>query len=163
MMGFTTAVNDLRATVGGLTSRIALAAIFGVSASLVIVVTLWFLGDALSTLLAEQGFRRSAAAGLTGGAGLLLAAILGLAAKLAMRPHAPTVPAAAAPAARVRPSTGNVVNDLALEIGAIAAEQMGSTVRSHPYGTMGASLAAGLALGAMPELRKALFDLAAKR
>jgi hypothetical protein len=159
MIGFTAAVSDLKATVGGLTSRILLAAAFGVAALLATVVTLWFLGDALLSLFEEHGFTHAAAAALTGLAGLLLAAVLGVAAKLAMRPHAPAVPAAT-PAPRPRPSTGNVVNDLALEIGAIAAEQMGSTVRSHPYGTMGTALAAGLALGAMPELRKALFDLA---
>jgi hypothetical protein len=158
VIGFTTAVSDLRATVGGLTTRIALAAAFGVSALLVIVVTLWFLGDALLALLEEQGFRRSAAAGITGVVGLLVAAMLGLAAKLSMRPRAPkvqVVPVTAPPP----PSTGSVVNDLALELGSFAAQQVGATVRSHPYGTMGAALVAGLALGGIPELRKALLEL----
>jgi hypothetical protein len=159
VIGFTTAVSDLKATVGGLTTRIALAAAFGVSALLVIVVTLWFLGDALLALLQEQGFRRSAAAGLTGIVGLLVAAILGLAAKLSMRPRAPTVQVLAVTAPPLKPSTGSVVNDLALELGSFAAQQVGATVRSHPYGTMGAALVAGLALGGIPELRKALLEL----
>ena len=159
MIGFTTVVNDLRATVGGLTARIALASVFGLSALLVVVVTLWFLGDALSSLLRENGFRPSAAAGLTGLAGLVLAAALGLAAKIALRPRVATVPVAA-PGPPPRPTTGNVVNDFALELGSLAATQVGTTVRSHPYGTMGTALVAGLALGAMPELRKALLELA---
>jgi len=157
VIGFTTAVSDLKATVGGLTTRIALAAAFGISALLVIVVTVWFLGDALLGLLEEQGFRHSAAAGLTGIAGLIVAGFLGLSAKLAMRPRAPTIPVAAP--VSPRPSTGNVVNDIALELGSLAAAQAGATVRSHPYGTMGTALVAGLALGGMPELRKALLEL----
>jgi hypothetical protein len=159
VIAFTTAVSDLKATVGGLTARIALAATFGVSALLVIVVTLWFLGDALAALLEEQGFRRSAAAGLTGIVGLLVAAMLGLAAKLSMRPPAPTVQVVAVTTPPLKPSTGSVVNDLALELGSLAAQQVGTTVRSHPYGTMGAALVAGLALGGIPELRKALLEL----
>lgn len=159
MIGFTTAVSDLKATVDGLTTRIALAAAFGASALLVIVVTMWFLGDALLTLLEEQGFRRSAAAGLTGLAGLVVAGILGLLAKRSLRPRAAAVATVSVPAPPPRPSSGSVVNDLALELGSYAAEQVGSSVRSHPYGTMGTALAAGLALGAIPELRKALLEL----
>ncbi|HZK88775.1 MAG TPA: hypothetical protein VFC56_01380 [Stellaceae bacterium] len=158
MIGFTSAAADLKATVSGLTTRIVLATAFGAAALLVILVTLWFLGDALLTLLQEHGFRRSAAAGLTGIAGLVLAAILGVLAKISMRPRARTLPAASLPL-QPRTSTGSVMNDLAVGLGGYAAEQVGSTVRAHPYRTMGTALAAGLALGAIPELRKALFDL----
>jgi hypothetical protein len=163
MLGFTKSVDDIKATVSSFTTRIAIAAALGVAALLVLIITLWFLGDALLALLSEHGFRRSAAAGLTGVAGLILIGMLGIAAKLAMRPRKPTVPVPAAAPSSARPSTGNVVNDLALEFGSLAAEQVGSTVRTHPYTTMGTALAAGVALGAIPELRRAVFSIASKR
>ncbi|MBV9553022.1 MAG: hypothetical protein JO032_09550 [Alphaproteobacteria bacterium] len=161
MLGFTKSVGDIKATVSSFTTRIAIAAGLGVAALLVVIVTLWFLGDALLSLLQEHGFRRSAAAALTGAAGLILVGVLAISAKLAMRPRTPAVPAAPPPA--LRPSTGSVVNDLALGFGGYAAEQLGTTVRTHPYSTIGSALAAGLALGAIPELRKAIFSMTHKR
>jgi hypothetical protein len=159
VIGFTRAVADMKATAGGLATRIALASAFGAAALLVVLVTLWFFGDALLALLEEHGFRRSAAAALTGVAGLVLTAILGLLAKMSMRQRLRTVPVVA-PHLQPAPPTGSVLNDLAVGLGGYAAEQVGATVRAHPYRTMGTALAAGLALGAIPELRKTLFDLA---
>ena len=126
----------------------------GAAALIVFAVTLWFLGDALLLLLEEKGFTPSAAAGLAGVAGLVLAALLGLLAKAATRPRRrPALPAAAT-------AGGNgVANGIAADLGALAAQQIVSTTRAHPYGTVGAALAAGLAVGAVPELRKSLMGL----
>jgi hypothetical protein len=52
-----------------------------------------------------------------------------------------------------------VANGIAADLGALAAQQIVSTTRAHPYGTVGAALAAGLAVGAVPELRKSLMGL----
>jgi hypothetical protein len=142
--------------VSSLPARIGLAAAAGIIALIVLGTTLWFLGDALMLLLEEKGFRPSGAAGLTGVAGLVLVLLLGLAAKLAMRsPRRRAVGAATAPA----PAVNGVANGIAADLGALAAQQIVKTTRAHPYSTMGAALAAGLAVGAVPELRKSLIGL----
>ena len=137
-----------------LPTRLGFAAGAGVVALIVFGATLWFLGDALLLLLEEHGFMPPAAAGLTGVAGLVLTGVLGFCAKWAMRPPRrrpePTVAAA----------RGNgVTNGIAADLGALAAQQIVNTTREHPYGTVGAALAAGLAVGAIPELRKAALGL----
>jgi hypothetical protein len=142
--------------VTSLSTRIGLAAATGLSALVVIATTTWFLGYALFLLLGEKGFTPSAAAGLTGIAGLLLAALIGLLARVLLRPHRrATVSATAAPA----PGINGVANGIAADLGALAAQQILNTTREHPYGTVVAALAAGLAVGAIPELRKALTGL----
>jgi hypothetical protein len=141
--------------VSALPTRLAFAAGAGVIALIVFGATLWFLGDALMLLLEEHAFRPSAAAGLSGLAGLVLVAALGIGAKLAMRPprRRAAAPAAAAPRAN------GVTNGIAADLGALAAQQIVNATREHPYGTVGAALAAGLAMGAIPELRKAALGL----
>jgi hypothetical protein len=142
--------------VSSLPTRIGLAAAAGIVALIVLGTTLWFLGDALMLLFEEKGFRPSGAAGLTGVAGLVVVLLLGLAAKLAMRsPRRPAAAAATAP----RPGFSGVGNGIAADLGALAAQRIVNTTRSHPYGTVGAALAAGLAVGAVPELRKSLIGL----
>jgi hypothetical protein len=61
----------------------------------------------------------------------------------------------------VKPAAGvnGVANGIAADLGALAAQQIVNTTREHPYGTMGAALAAGIAVGAIPELRKTLTGL----
>jgi hypothetical protein len=143
--------------VASLTTRIALAAAAGVFALIVLTITIWFLGDALFLLLELKGLQPWAAAGLTGLAGLVLTLLLGLVAKWVMRPHRrPALPAAtvAAPGAN-----GSAMNGIAADLGALVARQLASSSRAHPYTTMGAALAAGLAVGAIPELRKTLTGL----
>jgi hypothetical protein len=127
-------------------SRIAFAAAAGIAALLVLVVTLWFLGDALLLLFEEKGLSPPAAAALTGVVGLVVAAFFGAIAPWLLRaPRRPALPAA----------RGNgIANGIAADLGALAAQQIVNTTRSHPYGTVGAALAAGLAVGAVPELRK---------
>jgi hypothetical protein len=136
-------------------TRIAIAVGACIVALIVFGTTVWFLGDALMLWLQEEGFRSAAAAGLTGVAGLVLVAVLGLFAKLAL--HAPR--RAALPAATATPGINGVANGIAADLGALAAQQIVNTTRAHPYGTLGAALAAGLAVGAVPELRKSLMGL----
>jgi hypothetical protein len=142
--------------VSSLPTRIGLAAGSGIVALIVLGTTLWFLGDALLLLLEANAFTPPAAAGLTGVAGLVLTALLGLVAKLVLRPprRRPALPAPA-PA----PGVNGVANGIAADLGALAAQQILNATRTHPYSTMGAALAAGLAVGAVPELRKALTGL----
>jgi hypothetical protein len=141
--------------VSSLPTRIGLAAAAGASALIVIAVTIWFLADALRLLLESEGFQPAAAAGLTGLAGLVLAGLIGLFARWLIKPHRrPAVPAAAP-----TPGINGVANGIAADLGALAAQQIVNTTREHPYGTMGAALAAGIAVGAMPELRKTLTGL----
>jgi hypothetical protein len=142
--------------VASLTTRIGLAAAAGIVALIVLGTTTWFLGDALMLLLEAKGFTPPAAAGLTGLAGLVLAGLIGLWAKwlLGRRPQA------VAPTIAARPGAGgSAVNGLAAELGALVAQQLVTTTKTHPYKSMGAALAAGLAVGAIPELRKTLTDL----
>jgi predicted lipid-binding transport protein (Tim44 family) len=141
--------------VNGLPTRIAIAAACGVVALIVFGTTLWFLGDALMLLLEADGFMAAAAAGLTGLAGLVLAALIGLTAKAAMRPPRRQ----AVPATAPRPGGNGAANGIVADLGALAAQQIINTTRAHPYSTMGAALAAGLAVGAIPELRKTLTGL----
>ena len=139
-----------------LLARIGLAAAAGLVALVVLAATTWFLGAALLLWLESKGFAPPAAAGLTGLAGLVLAALLGLVAKLELSPprRRPALPAAQ-PAA----GTNGVANGIAADLGALAAQQIVNTTREHPFGTMGAALAAGLAVGAIPELRKTVMGL----
>jgi hypothetical protein len=141
--------------VSALPTRIGLAAATGIVALIVFATTTWFLGDALLLLLEAKGFDPPAAAGLAGLAGLVLVALLVLVARLPLRPHR----RAALPAAATTPGANGVANGIAADLGALAAQQIVNTTRAHPYGTMGAALAAGLAVGVVPELRRALTEL----
>ena len=138
-------------------ARIGIAVGAGIVALVVLAVTMWFLGDALMLWLEDKAVPSAGAAGLTGLAGLVLIALLGLTAKwtLSSPRRRTTVPAATA----VSPGVNGVANGIAADLGALAAQQIVNTTRSHPYGTMGAALAAGLAVGAVPELRKSLIGL----
>jgi hypothetical protein len=132
-------------------SRIAIAVAAGVIALIALTVTLWFLGDALRLWLEDKAVPPAGAAGLTGLAGLVLVGLLGLVARAALRPRRrPALPATASP------RVNGVANGIAADLGALAAQQIVNTTRSHPYGTVGAALAAGLAVGAVPELRKSV-------
>jgi hypothetical protein len=137
--------------VRSLATRIGLAAGAGIVALIVLLTTLWFLGDALMLALEADAFMPQAAAGLTGLAGLVLAGLIGLMAKLALRAprrhEAPPAPA---------PRVNSLAHGIAADLGALAAQKIFNTTREHPYSIMGAALAAGIAFGAVPELRKAV-------
>jgi hypothetical protein len=142
--------------VASLPTRIGLAAGAGIVALIVLGTTTWFLGDALMLLLEAKGFAPAAAAGLTGLAGLVLVALIGVWAKWLVGSHRRATRPATATASS--PAAGTV-NGLAAELGAVIGQQLVTTTKTHPYKTMGAALAAGLAVGAIPELRKTLTDL----
>lgn len=125
--------------------RIGLAAAAGVAALAVFVVAAWFLGEALMLRLQAAGFSPPVAAGLTGVAGLVVVVILVLLGIWALRRK------------RTPPVSG--AQGIAAELGGVAAREAINAVRAHPYGTMGAALAAGVALGALPALRKSLMGL----
>jgi hypothetical protein len=141
--------------VSGLPTRIGVAAGAALVALIVLGTTMWFLGDSLMLLLEAHGFMPPAAAALTGLAGLVLTAAIGLGAKLAMRPPRRRP----APVATSSVRGNGVANGIAADLGALAAQQIVNSTREHPYGTVGAALAAGLAVGAIPELRKAALGL----
>ena len=140
--------------------KIALAAAAAVFALIFLGASLWFLGELLVLALEAVPLKPQLAMLITGAVGLVLAVLLGLTAKSLVSPHRrPGVPAI--PAARQPTSSG--VDDLAVTLGAMIAQKFASKTRSHPYQTMGAALAAGLAVGIVPELRKLITDLIARR
>jgi hypothetical protein len=134
------------------TTRLALAAAAVAVALIVAAIALWFFGQALFLQLETTRLSPAEAALITGVSGLVLAVLIALLARYLLRPRRV---AARAPT----PSSGSLVNDLALQLGGIIAQQATATSRAHPYGTVGTALVAGLAVGAMPELRKALLGV----
>ena len=100
-------------------------------------------------MIEARGVAPPAAAAITGGSEIVLAAIFGLFGWLVLRSK---------PVARLLPvaRADGIGADIAADLGALAARQIVNTTRDHPYGMVGAALAAGLAVGAIPELRKTL-------
>jgi hypothetical protein len=131
-------------------ARLGVAAACCILALIVGVIALAYLNQSVFLLLEESDFRPSAAAAITGAGGLVLAVLIGLSARHLFRPAV-----APRPAAR----SNGVANDIAADLGALAAQSIVGATREHPYGTMGAALAAGLAVGAIPQLRKTLTGL----
>jgi hypothetical protein len=132
-------------------ARLGFTAALAVFAVIVTAIALGYLAQSIFLLSEEKGFAPSAAAAIAGACGIVLAAILALSGRLYLRPK---------PAARSAPARANdTATDIAADLGALAAQQIVNTTREHPYGTVGAALAAGLAVGAIPELRKALTGL----
>jgi len=129
--------------------RLGVAVALAISALIVLGIALAYFAQSIVLLLEEKGFQPAAATAITGGCGIVLAAILGLFGRLALRRKPATH---RAPAVR----SNGVGADIAADLGALAAQQIVNTTREHPYGTVGAALAAGLAVGALPELRKTL-------
>jgi hypothetical protein len=129
-------------------TRLALAAAAGAFAALLIAVALWFLGYSLFLLLVWARLNPAAAALIVAAIGLALAGLAGLGARRLLRPR-PARPAAPAAA-------GGALDELAAQIGSLAARQTVASVRAHPYGAIGTALLAGLAVGALPELRRLL-------
>ncbi len=135
-------------------TRIGIAVAAGLVALVVLAVTMGFLGDALMLWIEDKGISAPGAAGWTGLAGLVLTALVALGARRALHPRRRPAISATAPS-----GANGIANGIAADLGALAAQQIVSTTRAHPYGTVGAALAAGLAVGAMPELRKSLMGL----
>ncbi|HVH81787.1 MAG TPA: hypothetical protein VM782_20460 [Stellaceae bacterium] len=133
-------------------ARFGIAAALAVLALILLIIALAYFAHAVSALLASTGFSAAAAAAITGAIAVVLAVILGFFGRLALRAK----PAARAPAVS---RANGVGSDIAADLGALAAQQIVNTTRAHPYSTMGAALAAGLAVGAVPELRRSVMGL----
>jgi hypothetical protein len=132
-------------------ARLGVVAALAVLALILVVIALAYFAQAVAALLQAHGFTTAAAAAITGTIGIVLALILALCGRLALRPK----PAARAPAAR----SNGIGVDIAADLGALAAQQIVNTTRAHPYSTVGAALAAGIAVGAVPELRKTMMSV----
>lgn len=133
-------------------ARLGAAAALAVIALIVTAIALAYFARSVFLLLEASAFSPSAAAAITGGCAIALAAVLGLIGRLFLRPKPAAQPVLAA-------RSNGVATNIAADLGALAAQQIVNATREHPYGTMGAALAAGLAVGAIPELRKTLTDL----
>jgi len=136
-------------------ARLGLAAAFAAFALIAAAIALGCFARSVYLLLEATGFGPAAAAAITGAGAIVVAAVLGLLARLLLRPRR-----VARPAPAVRPN--GVGTDLAADLGALAAQQIVTATREHPYGTVGTALAAGFAIGAIPELRRALTGLLEK-
>lgn len=116
----------------------------------------WYLGEALYLSLAPPERLGPAGAALAVGmTGLALATLMML---LARRLLAAPSNGRAALSANVAPGADGA-SDVAAQLGELVARQIVTSTRTHPYGTAGAALVAGLAIGALPELRKLLGDI----
>jgi hypothetical protein len=125
-------------------------------AAILLVVGVGFFGAAVYFALREE-FSQPIAALLTGVCGVLLAAIVVLAGLLISR--------ATRSASRRKevlraeqPAPANV-RGIAADLGIVAGEEFAKLARTHAYGTLAASLVAGIAVGASPGLRRLLRDL----
>jgi hypothetical protein len=128
-------------------ARLAAAAGAAVAALILVAMSLWYLGQSLTLALEAAALTPAQSRLVTGLVGLLLVGLLAVIAKMAVTRHAPAP--ARAPAA-------SPVADAAAQFGGLVAQQLLSSTRDHPYGAAGAALAAGLAVGAIPELRDML-------
>lgn len=133
-------------------ARLSLAAALAALALLASAIALVYFARSLFLLFAAQGFAPGAACALTGICAIVAATAFAVAGRLLTRPKSAE---RSVPVAR----SNGVATDIAADLGALAARQILSATREHPYETMGAALAAGLAVGAVPELRKILTGL----
>jgi hypothetical protein len=110
-----------------------------------------FLCVALYLFLVSMSVAPPLAALLVGLVLLMLAGLIILAARMAPRfrrtPRTSGNPGSAAPG-----PAGNV-NDLAAQLGSLAAEQLTGQAQAHPYRTFLVALLAGVTVGGSPELR----------
>jgi hypothetical protein len=98
--------------------------------------------------LEAGGMGPPAAHAIAGVAGLVLIGVIAGVGKLLFRRREVTVKTTVVP---VSPTA-----DAAAQLGGLVAQQLMINAREHPFGAAGAALAAGLAVGAIPELRHLL-------
>ncbi len=128
-------------------AKLGAAAGAGVAALFVIAITLWYFGQAIILALEANGMTPAAAHAIAGVIGLVLVGAIGGAVAFLFRSRTVTVKATVP----VNPTA-----DAAAQLGGIVAQQLMSNAREHPYYGAAAALAAGLAVGAIPELRDLL-------
>ncbi|HVC53427.1 MAG TPA: hypothetical protein VND87_15520 [Stellaceae bacterium] len=134
-------------------ARLALAGAAGVAALVVAAIAVWFLGQSLTLALEAIPLSPAVSTLTVGLIGLLLAMLIALVGRIVAAPRHP----APTPAS---PATG--VADVAAELGGLLAQRLTASSRSHPYGTIGTAVVAGLIVGALPELRSLLASLLKK-
>lgn len=128
-------------------ARLAAAAGAAAAALIVVAIALWHFGEALILGLEAGGVTPAAAHAIAGVAGLVLVGMLAGVVKLLLRRRE-------VPVKTVVPVSPTA--DAAAQLGGLVAQQLLVNARKHPYGAAGAALAAGLAVGAIPELRDLL-------
>ena len=134
---------------------LSLAAI--VAALILVAAAVLFLGAALYLWLVALSFAPSLAALIVGGVGFALAGLIVLAARLSWR-CGRTRRSASDRGAAAAPGAGNL-NDLAAQLGSLAARELNAEAQAHPYRAVVVSLLAGLAVGSSPALRNMLDKL----
>lgn len=134
-------------------ARLGAAAGAGIAALIVIAIALCYFGQAIILELEAQGFAPAAAHALAGVAGLIVVGLIGGLIAFMFRRRKVTVRATVP----VNPTA-----DAAAQLGGLVAQQLLGNVRGHPFGAAGAALAAGLAVGAIPELRDLLKGVVVK-
>ena len=128
-------------------SQVAISLAAAVAAIIFVAAAVGFLGVALYLSLVPV-MPAPVAALVVGLAGLVIAGLIGLAARMA---------------ARRRPAGGRAgspdpgrANDVAATLGNLAARELASRAQARPYRAFAVALAAGLAVGISPELRNIL-------
>lgn len=127
--------------------RLGAAAGAGIVALMIAAIALWYLGVAIILALEAGGMGPAAAHAIAGVIGLVLVGVIGVVAKLLVSRREVTVRTTVP----VSPTA-----DAAAQLGGLVAQQLMTNAREHPFGAAGAALAAGLAVGAIPELRDLL-------
>jgi hypothetical protein len=125
-------------------ARLGAAAGAGVAALIVLAIALWYFGQAVILGLEVQGLGPASAHAIAGAIGLVLIGVIGVVVSLLFRRRRVTVKTTVP----ISPTA-----DAAAQLGGLVAQQLVTNAREHPYGAAGAALAAGLAVGAIPELR----------
>ena len=127
-------------------AAIAMAALIVVI--VISIVAIAFLAGALYLLLCSMPMTPPAAALVVGLAGLGLAALVALAARLVSRRALP--PGRASSGVSLDSSN---INDIAARLAGLTAQEMLALIRAHPHRAVIVSLLAGLAVGASAEIR----------
>ena len=135
-------------------SRLLTSLAAAVAAIMLVAAAAIFLCAALYLFLVSMSVAPPLAALLVGLVLLMLAGLIILAARMAPR-FRRSAPSSGQPGSANPGPAGNV-NDLAAQLGAMAAEQLNSQAQAHPYRTFAVALLAGLAVGGSPELRNVL-------
>jgi hypothetical protein len=127
--------------------RVAVTAAAAFVAVVIAAIALWELAQALLMELQAAGLGAALSYLLTSLAGFVLAGLIVLASRLGSGRRR----------RRAAPLSG--IDGMAARLGGAVADEFAASTRAHPYRMLGAALMAGLVLGALPELRSALFSV----
>ena len=133
-------------------SRLLTSMAAAVAAIILVAAAAVFLCVALYLFLVSMSVAPPLAAVLVGLALLMLAGLIILAARMTPRFRRTPRPSGNPSSAASGPA-GNI-NDLAAQLGGLAADQLTGQAQAHPYRTFAVALMAGVAVGGSPELRK---------